>query len=38
MNTATKPSIQPKFTTIDGLRIRYADSGEDKSSHALLSA
>ena len=36
MNTATKRSIHPKFTTIDGLRIRYADSGEDKSSHALL--
>lgn len=36
MSTATEPAIQPQFTTIDGLRVRYADSGEEKPSQALL--
>ena len=27
MNTTVTASIEPRFRTIDGLRIRYADSG-----------
>jgi pimeloyl-ACP methyl ester carboxylesterase len=36
MTTLTGSDIRTQFTTIDGLRIRFADSGEKKESDALL--
>jgi pimeloyl-ACP methyl ester carboxylesterase len=35
MNTSLKTLIKPQFQTIDGLKIRFAES-EDRSEHALL--
>jgi pimeloyl-ACP methyl ester carboxylesterase len=35
MNISLNTSIQPQFRTIDGLKIRFAES-EDRSDHALL--
>jgi pimeloyl-ACP methyl ester carboxylesterase len=36
MTTLTESTIETRSTTIAGLRIRYADSGGRKTSHALL--
>lgn len=36
MITLAESAIGAQFTTIDGLRIRYADSGEEKAATALL--
>jgi pimeloyl-ACP methyl ester carboxylesterase len=36
MSTLAQPTIQAQFTTIDGLRIRYADSGDERPDQALL--
>jgi pimeloyl-ACP methyl ester carboxylesterase len=38
MNTSQASSIEPQFRTIDGLRIRYADSGGSKEQVVLLTS
>ena len=38
MNTSQTTSIEPQFRTIDGLRIRYADSGGSKEPVLLLTS
>ena len=36
MSTSLTASIEPRFRTIDGLRIRYADTGESQGPTVLL--
>src|SRR5262245_35922693 len=38
MSTSLATSIKPQFRTIDGLRIRYADSGGSKEPAVLLTS
>jgi pimeloyl-ACP methyl ester carboxylesterase len=38
MNTSTKASIEPRLRTIDGLSIRYADSGGSHDTRLLLTS
>ena len=38
MSTSLNTSITPQFQTIDGLRIRYADSGGPKGPVVLLTS
>ena len=38
MSTSQSTSIEPQFRTIDGLRIRYADSGGSKEPVVLLTS
>jgi pimeloyl-ACP methyl ester carboxylesterase len=38
MSTSLSPSIKPQFRTIDGLRIRYADSGGSNGPTILLTS
>src|SRR6476620_11146327 len=38
MTTSPTTSIEPQFRTIDGLRIRYADSGGSKEPVVLLTS
>jgi pimeloyl-ACP methyl ester carboxylesterase len=38
MSTSPTPSIEPRFRTIDGLRIRYAESGGSREPTLLLTS
>jgi pimeloyl-ACP methyl ester carboxylesterase len=38
MNTTVSASIEPRFRTIDGLRIRYAESGDSEGPVVLLTS
>ena len=38
MSTSLTRSIEPRFRTIDGLKLRYADSGDSREQTLLLTS